>query len=669
MKKMYLILVSIFLTGMLTGQTYLSEDFSAGQMPPEGWNALPLSSGWGISSTTNAGGVAPECKFDGFAATSTARLMSPGVDMTSTDTAILMFKHRYIKAGTGVDIGVAIKDGTAWIPVWEQTPMMSIDAEEVTIMLTGDQIASSSFKFSFYLTGSLAACDDWYIDDIVLFSPVEFDAKMAAILTPDVITVPSPVMGSIMNLGSTPITEANVTWVSYAGIERDSTFSGLNIGLLESEDFTFDGSWVSPPGSHDLKMWINSVNGQTDMDQSNDTLVKSINYQSVSFPVLPVFEEFTSSTCAPCASFNSGFVPWTIQNADDITLIKYQMNWPGSGDPYYTAEGGTRRNYYGVNAVPDLFGQGDNIGASTAAAGALLAAVQGQSTPYKIASEFSISGTNITINTNILPFTNSSARVHNVVIEKVTTGNVATNGETEFHHVMMKMMPSANGASETFQSGQPTELTYTYDLSTTFVEEYDDLLVVVMIQDFATKEVFQSAYGVEDANYSNEARLSDLTLDGVSLEGFDPNVFEYDVKLPVGTVEEPVLNGVPMNDGAMLIVNMAFAIPGTASIKVYSESLAGFNEYFVNYSYDYVGEEENMKDMISIYPNPAKDNIFITGLQNADVSILTTSGRVIIQKNNFSGSEIDLSNLSRGMYIVNIKLSDGQYVRKKIMIL
>ncbi|MEZ5197672.1 MAG: hypothetical protein R2764_15170 [Bacteroidales bacterium] len=33
-----------------------------------------------------------------------------------------------------------------------------------------------------------------------------------------------------------------------------------------------------------------------------------------------------------------------------MTLVKYQMNWPGVGDPYYT-EGGAERNYYGVSWV------------------------------------------------------------------------------------------------------------------------------------------------------------------------------------------------------------------------------------------------------------------------------------------------------------------------------
>lgn len=669
MKKLYFLLVALLFAGMVDAQTYLSEDFGSGQMPPDGWYQLPINTNWENSATNNAGGSSPECRFVGSQANSTARLISPNVDLQGADTAVLMFKHNYIRSGSGLDIGVAYKDGSNWISVWEVTPNSNIDPEEVTILLTGDAVSGSNFKFSFYVTGNFSACQSWYIDDVLLFSPVDFDAQMSSILTPDVISAPAPVIGKIKNLGTTVITEANVSWVSYGGTVYDSTFTGLNIALLESAEVEFDGQWVSPEGAHDLKMYINTVNGTTDSDQSNDTLVKSVNYSTIAFPVLPVYEEFTSSTCGPCASFNSGFVPWCQQNADDITLIKYQMNWPGSGDPYYTPEGGTRRSYYGVNAVPDLMGQGDNIGASVGAAQALLTAVQGQTTSYKIASSFTMSGSTINITTNILPFTNASARVHNVIVEKLTTGNVASNGETEFEHVMMKMMPSANGSTETFVSGVTTQLSYSYDMSQTFVEELDDLLVVVMIQNNSTKEVYQSAYGIENANHSSEARLSELTLDGEPLADFDPNVYEYEVLLPLGTVEEPILNGTPMDDGAMMIVNMAFAIPGTASILVYSEDLGTTKEYKVNYDFDYVGKEETPAALISVYPNPANDVLYFNGLNNSDVSILTSSGKVLIQKSNFSGSAIDISNLTKGVYIVSIRTSEGQYVHKKIMVL
>ena len=44
---------------------------------------------------------------------------------------------------------------------------------------------------------------------------------------------------------------------------------------------------------------------------------------------------------------------------DQYSMLKYQMSWPGSCDPYYTLEGGDRRNYYNVNAVPDVILDGN----------------------------------------------------------------------------------------------------------------------------------------------------------------------------------------------------------------------------------------------------------------------------------------------------------------------
>jgi hypothetical protein len=670
MKKMYFLLVSLLLTGFLNAQTLLSEDFSSGIMPPAGWTALPLTSGWDISSTALAGGSSPECKFEGFAYNGTCRLMSPYTNMTTVDTAVLMFKHFYKRSGSGLTIGLAIANGSTWVSVWEKTPNQDIGPEEISIMLTGDQISSSNFRFSFYLTGNMASVQDWYIDDVLMFAPSAFDCKLANILVPSVITGPVPVMGSVVNLGNTIIDEVNVTWVSYSGIERDSTFSGLNLSFLQTAEFSFDGMWISPSGQHNLKMFINSVNGQSDLDPTNDTLVKPIEFQTIVLPRVPLFEEFTSSTCGPCASFNSSFVPWCTSHEDDITLVKYQMNWPGSGDPYYTAEGGTRRAFYGVSFVPDLFCNGANVATNVSNVNtAYNNAIQLTST-LDIASTFTISGSNINITTNILPFAStSSLKVFNIVIEKVTTQNVATNGETEFHHVMMKMMPDANGASTSFVNGTPVQFSYNYDLSSTNVEEYDDLMIAVIVQDASTKEVKQTAYGLQNTVFSNEARLSSITLDGVPLEGFDPNVYEYDVQLPEGTVEEPVIVGVPMNSGALMLTSMAFAVPGTAMIDVYAENLFTHKQYKVNYSIDYVGTEETPLSLISVYPNPAHDQLNISGLVNARLTLYSSTGSVVLQKNNFSGTTVDISHLSRGVYVLDIKTNTNQVIRKKITVL
>ena len=50
-------------------------------------------------------------------------------------------------------------------------------------------------------------------------------------------------------------------------------------------------------------------------------------------PLKPLYEEFTSSTCGPCAFANAILDPLLMANEGTHSLIKYQMNWPGSGDP------------------------------------------------------------------------------------------------------------------------------------------------------------------------------------------------------------------------------------------------------------------------------------------------------------------------------------------------
>lgn len=80
------------------------------------------------------------------------------------------------------------------------------------------------------------------------------------------------------------------------------------------------------------------------------------------------------------------------------------------------------------------------------------------------------------------------------MIEKLTTGNVATNGETEFHHVFMKALPNMSGTTVSFVHDQPQTLTLTADLSSTHVEEMDDLAVVILVQNPANKKVMQATY-------------------------------------------------------------------------------------------------------------------------------------------------------------------------------
>jgi hypothetical protein len=78
---------------------------------------------------------------------------------------------------------------------------------------------------------------------------------------------------------------------------------------------------------------------------------------------------------------------------------------------------------------------------------------------------------------------------------------VGGNGETSFHHIMMKMLPNAQGTTQNFQFGETQHLEFTQDLSSTNVEEMSDLEVSIWVQNYSTKETYNSHFAYE---YTNE---------------------------------------------------------------------------------------------------------------------------------------------------------------------
>jgi hypothetical protein len=669
MKKIYSLLIAMALGLTVFGQTYLSEDFSSGEMPPPGWSIFAFQQYFSCPQSDSAGGTAPECRIDGFAYNGTIRIQSPTINMVGVTSATLIFKHKYDKySSPSPTIGVATKSSGSWNVVWSETPSSDVGPEEIVVTINNSDMNKPYFQLSFYVTGAIQNMSHWYIDDVMLMVPLNFDGKLASITIPGTIMTPQPVGGVFQNVGSTPVTEFNVGFQAYNGMVYDTTYSGLNLGLFGSQEFTFDQMWLQPFGTETVSVWINSINGTVGDDYSaNDTASKVITYIANILPRKVVYEEFTSSTCSPCASFNSTFVPWC-NSHPDICLVKYQMNWPGSGDPYYTAEGGVRRSYYGVSYVPDLYVNGTQCATNVTAVQNAYNAGSALSSYIDIASSFTISGTTIHIITDILPWDNiGNVRVQNIVFEKITTGNTGGNGETQFEHVMMDMIPDANGANVNLQYGVPVQLNYTVDLASTNVEEYDDLGVAILVQNQSTKEMLQSAYGEEDVDFSPEARLNMIYLDGIPLEGFDPDTYEYDVILPEGTLFEPYMTVTTMDDGAMAVINPAFQLPGTAVVDVYAENLYGTKRYLIHYTV-YTGIDEKTTPMVQIFPNPVTDVLNINGLKEASVKFYSADGAEVMTFDHFSGSAIDVSALTAGIYIMNVTTQEGQVVRKKIVV-
>ncbi|MCX6304180.1 MAG: T9SS type A sorting domain-containing protein [Bacteroidetes bacterium] len=673
MKTKILLFVLLFSLSLFSsGQTFFWESFDAGQMPPNGWTIDGLSAQWSVNNSNNAGGTAPEAQFTYIQQTTTTRLISPMCNLSNVTSVTLSFKHMYDwYSNPAPKVGVATRshNGT-WTTVWEKSPTGNISAEQVNVVISNSDVGQSEFQICFYLNGNMYNMDYWYLDNVLLFKPLNLDAGVISLgATQTYFADPTQVKGSIMNVGTTTINALDVKYQVDNGPVFSTTFTGLSLATQDIYDFTLDPLMTGSIGAHELTVWLYKVNGDIDDDHGNDTLRKTEYKICYVVPRKPLFEEFTSSTCAPCATFNTGFVPWCNTNEDSITLVKYQMSWPAPGDPYYTLEGGVRRAFYGVNAVPDLYVNGGNTGTTMPSVIQAFANSKQQIGMMKIAGTHSLTGTVMTINATVLPFSDfNNVRVYIVVMEKITHNNHMSNGETSFEHVMMKMVPDAEGTTTSLVDRVPFSINQVVDLTGTHIEEYTDLIVGIFVQDPSTKQVFQSAYSKENAQYNNEARLSAVTAGGTALPGFSPDTFNYTITLSGGATTAPEIAGTPIDANETVIVIPTLVLPGTTTIDVFAENLTAHNLYSMNFQWA-VGQNEGNKDNVRLYPNPTKGTIYLYGATHASVAIYNNLGDLITTKEDFTGTSLDLSSLAKGVYLLKIEKTDHTVIQRKIVIM
>lgn len=704
MKKLSTFLIALLIAQFSFAQTFINEDFSSTTFPPNGWTIEGLPSQWSRSATANAGGDAPEAKFSYINQNTTSRIVSPVIDLTGVNAATVNFSHFYDHYANGVAIGVATRSGGGdWQVAWQVTPTGNVGPTVQAVELTN--IAAEDFQFSIFISGNLYNMDLWFIDNIVLFVREDLDAGMQSVSVPSYFLEDQTVSGKVINNGLESITSFDVSWTLNAGELNTSSYSGMSLATNQTYNFTADQELPAVPGTHDFKIWVSNVNGGTDQNPENDTINKIVGVATQSLQRSPFFESFTSSTCEPCTGFNNNVMnPFIQQHGEEITLVKYQMNWPGNGDPYYTPEGGERRTYYGVNAVPMLYVEGKNV--STSAGAVNNAFNNGMADPAFVVVEglHTIDGNIITVEADIHPYVNLyDVTVHIVVIERLTTGNVGSNGETQFHHVMMKMLPDAKGTTLDMPAGISTILTYSYDMSTTHVEEMDDLMVAIFVQDNSTKGIFQAAYSEEAGGFP--AAVMFVPLPGsTGVETFADVII---------TLSEPVsmVGGAEINDDnvASLITfteTDGDAFPFTATINddktVITVSPEGLMDSYTSYTVlldpveneagfptdinatyfetgMHVGLSENKLEGIrSVQPNPvtnqAQINFSLETAGQLKIEVYNLSGQMVDQiaseqfsKGNHSINWTPAQNLPAGMYIIRMN-TQNQYYNSKVLL-
>jgi len=313
----------------------------------------------------------------------------------------------------------------------------------------------------------------------------------------------------------------------------------LNIANLKSQVVEISNPFNISNTEHHLKVWL-SDELNSDLSKSNNVLKTDFLVSRVTVPQLPLIEEFTSSTCGPCASFNITFDPFLAsinanENNGQTAVVKYQMNWPPPGDdPSFNADGNGRKSSYSVNSIPKSYLNGVLTSTFNQS---VIDAASGQ-TAFALTTYFYLSGDTVKATSNATSYTtmSGSLRLHLALTEDFYSYTGGTTSQNTFHFVARKMLPNYVGTvinniheDTTYTTNRSYKVTYGNVTQNSFNiwSTSAGFTLVSWIQNTSTKEIYQAAF----ANAPSALTIAENTTQN-SLELFpNPANESFTIKL------------------------------------------------------------------------------------------------------------------------------------------
>ncbi len=669
MRKTLLLTIALLFSATIFAQSrsiILRETFDSSSLP-EGWTTSdPGSGNWIISETNKAGGEASELKLNPTPqSVGVIRIITKPVDLSGLSKVTLSLRHYFEKKSISGTVGVATSstNGNSWSQAWSKT-YSEEDRYTIVEDISNNDMGKSNVLFCIYFQGNTNNVNGWYFDDFEISVMEENDAKFESINIADFIPAgKQDVNFSVQNNGTEEITSFEATY-QVNDITVTETFE-TSLATFETGDFSFEEKMYLTPGSYNIEININSVNGNEDQNTTNNKQNKDLNVALGGTQKIPMIEHFSSSTCASCVPLNATMLELTENNPGKYTYTKYAMNFPSYGDDYYTAEAGARKNYYDVTGVPHICFNGGNHEYHPVTQEEL---DEDYNTPafVNIKGAFYLEGNTINIITDVMSYINlSDKKLFVTVNEKTTVENVEAinNADSAFHHIMMKMITGSQGSSIDLNEGEYKHFEFSHDMSTTFVEDINDLEVAVWIQDYDTREIYNSRYLYEYTDHPYPAQ---------NLQMHNENGI-LNISWEAPEKGNPTGYNLYVN-GDLVLENsneMSYTLANTASYNS-AEVVALYEddkESIALITVQDLSVTEAHETNIAIYPNPAKDFVKLLSANNhiSVLKIYNTLGMLIDElKVNSNEVEINISNYNSGIYFIEAISEKGNNIIKII---
>ncbi len=277
-------------------------------------------------------------------------------------------------------------------------------------------------------------------------------------------------------------------------------------------------------GKHSFTVTFTEPNGHNDARPEDNQATRHIIAEDI-FPVKHTLVEVFTSSVNPQSYTGSTILTEALSmpEAENHTMISYPANVPGTGDPYYTLEGGERLSLYNISHIPSVYINGQTLLRPQQESAEDIAKEinrhnHDSSQPALMSIEATASlqpGQTINYDIDITPYTDyipEDVRLYKSISEKATHNNEQSSGQSTFPHVMKKMLPAAEGSTlPKLYRGEKVKITGSYTFSGDYrlpenaleenlidhetehsIEDFENLELIVFIQNPESKHVYQS---------------------------------------------------------------------------------------------------------------------------------------------------------------------------------
>ena len=494
MKKIFTILFFVLVPVLLNSQPLLNVDFSGGY-PPAGWTIDLQAGNWSAVSSTNAGGVAPELRFNWSPQfNSISHFISPSVNTTGMTTVSFQFKYYLDHYGGPYTLGVATRSsGGAWNTVWSMVnPTASGQGEEV-VSITNTDVGSADFQISLFFSGDSYNINYWYIDDVKLFVPLAHDAMVKNIVIDPEYTAGTPFTPSavLKNFGlnsetfdATCVIKLNGTSV----YNQNSTSVTLNAGEEQTVSFLD----FTPSAANDLYEVTVTTNLAGDMDTTNDRKSKGFDTYTTARNMV-ILEIGTGTWCQFCPGASMGAHD-LLANGKQVGVIKNH-----NGDTFTNSYSNARNTYYGISGYPTAIFDGvvPVVGGSNTVS-MYTTYLPIYDTRKVKNSAFSVqifgqnTGLDYTLVIRVTQLANIPASYSNLVLHlALTESEIPFNwqGQTMVNNAQRLMAPNELGTALDFSSGNVVDINLNFTMNASWVA--DNCELVSFIQNLDGKEILQ----------------------------------------------------------------------------------------------------------------------------------------------------------------------------------